>query len=133
MTHERVARFRTRQWAELAQSELVGIAAEHEFSLDAYCVMPDHVHVLLAGLNARSSLPAFAHRFKQSLGFRFKQATGEPLWQRSYHDHVIRPDEPWQHHARYILENPVRAGLAQHAGDRPFSGPPLAFDDFGQV
>ena len=87
--------------------------------------MPDHIHALLEGEAAlRSDLRRFAHRFKQALGFRFKQSTAKTLWHRSYYDHVVRPDEPLEAHAAYILGNPVRAGLVDTIDAWPFSGPP---------
>lgn len=90
--------------------------------------------MLLSGdQDAASSLTAFAHQFKQSLGYRFKQITGSQLWQRSYHDHVLRPDEPLEHHAAYILNNPVRARLVSTAAEWRFSGPREAFRENGQV
>jgi putative transposase len=39
-----------------------------------------------------------------------------------YHDHVIRDGEPTVRTARYVLRNPVRAGLARRTGEYPFAG-----------
>jgi putative transposase len=41
-------------------------------------------------------------------------------WQRDFFDHRLRGDEALEEKARYILENPVRAGLVEKAGDWPY-------------
>lgn len=42
------------------------------------------------------------------------------LWQRAYHDHALRSEESLREVARYIIANPLRAGLAHRIGDYPF-------------
>ncbi|MHB8685206.1 MAG: REP-associated tyrosine transposase [Dehalococcoidia bacterium] len=124
LTDRRAAHFADPTWAEAAAAELAGAATRTGFGLKAYCVMPDHIHVLVEGDAALGSdLRRFAHRFKQQLGFRFKQATELTLWHRSYYDHVVRPDEPLDAHTAYILGNPVRAGLVDTVDAWPSSGP----------
>jgi putative transposase len=81
--------------------------------------MPDHLHVLVEGLQESSDLEAFAKHFKQLTGFRYKRATGRRLWQEGYYDRVLRKDEDLEDAARYVLGNPVRAGLVQHPLDWP--------------
>ena len=44
------------------------------------------------------------------------------LWQPSFHDRVLRDDESDLHVLRYILWNPVRAGLVERPEDYPFLG-----------
>jgi REP element-mobilizing transposase RayT len=90
--------------------------------VSAYCVMPDHVH-LLAEMPEGVSLEAFMKHFKQLSGFRLKAQTGKPAWQVSYYDHVLRREEAVRDVARYIWSNPVRAGLIDDARDYPYSGP----------
>jgi REP element-mobilizing transposase RayT len=125
LTDRRIRHFSAEVWARAATEELLAASTHTGFSLAAYCVMPDHIHALLEGDAALGSdLHQFAHRFKQALGFRFKQSTAKTLWHRSYYDHVVRPDEPLEAHAAYILGNPVRAGLVDTIDAWPFSGPP---------
>ena len=45
-----------------------------------------------------------------------------PLWQEGYYDRVLRPEESEAMVARYIIENPVRAGLVTRPSDYPFVG-----------
>jgi putative transposase len=96
---------------------LASSASRYGFEVVAYCFMPDHVHVLVAG-----SHDASLGRFVQ----HFKQATGHchpGLWQRSYYDHILRQEEDLEDVARYIWANPVRAGMVEHMLAYPYSGP----------
>ena len=84
--------------------------------------MPDHVHVLAVGEALESDLEAFMARMKQGTGFHFKKLHRASLWQDGYYDRILRNDEQTVVVARYILENPVRAGLVTDFRDYPFSG-----------
>ena len=44
---------------------------------------------------------------KQLKGIVSKQA-GISIWQKSFHDHIIRNREDYEEHLRYIYENPIR-------------------------
>jgi putative transposase len=93
-----------------------------EFALIAYCFMPDHLHLLVAGGSERSDLCSLVKAFKQATGFSHRRCTGDALWQHGYHERILRDDEHTWTVARYILENPIRAGLAVRLGDYPFAG-----------
>jgi putative transposase len=107
---------------------------EKGFTVEAYCFMPDHLHLLVL-TDAENDLIRMVHRFKQQTGwwFRNRCAAGglkasptspterSVLWQKSYYDHVLRQDEDVREVIRYILENPIRAGLVESANDYPYS------------
>ena len=42
-----------------------------------------------------------------------------PIWQAGYYDHALRIEEDIQTVARYIVANPIRAGLVQKIADYP--------------
>jgi len=107
---------------DLALAALDESLTKHQFTLHAYCFMPDHAHLLVGGDTA-SNLRGFVHHFKTLTGFRYKKATRRSLWQISYHDHVLRRDEDLHDVAAYIWHNPVRAGIASNAESYPYSGP----------
>ena len=87
--------------------------------------MPDHVHVLVYGTTERADFRAFALLFKKLTGFYHRKQVGRRLWQVGYYEHVLRDDEVTETVARYILENPIRAGLTQALGEYPFAGSDL--------
>lgn len=60
--------------------------------------------------------------FKQKTSYYFKRVTGYKLWQENYHEHVLRNDEDVEKVIKYILHNPVRAGIVRNYYDYPYSG-----------
>lgn len=91
------------------------------FPLCAYCFMPDHCHVLVQGSEG-SDLADLMKRFKQRSAFAYKQKTGKALWQKGYHDHLIRNEDDELESFWYIMQNPVKAGLVDNIGDYLFLG-----------
>ncbi len=98
-------------------------SARSSFEVLAYCFMPDHLHLLVQAMG-KADLVAFMRLFKQLSGYDYRQLTGDPqaLWQTSYYDHVLRPEEDVRDVARYVWGNPVRAGLADSPREYPYSG-----------
>jgi len=84
--------------------------------------MPDHLHLLVEGTLSDCDLKHFAGLAKQYSAWAFKCQEGGRLWQPSYHDHVLRDEESELCFIRYIVENPVRAGLVQRPEDHPYLG-----------
>jgi putative transposase len=121
-TFDRTPRFHDPSIARAVESLLQQHAAREGFDVPAYCLMPDHVHVLLEGRGASADLQSFVHRWKQDTAFRIRRSHGVVLWQRSYFDRTLRDDESTVAIAVYILENPVRAGLAAHPLAYPWLG-----------
>ena len=80
----------------------------------AYVVMPDHLHWLLQ-LGEVDSLSQCVQRLK-SLSSKALQAA---LWQKGFHDRAVRKEDDLAAIARYIVYNPVRAGLAHKVGAYP--------------
>jgi putative transposase len=97
-------------------------AAEEQFAVVAYCFMPDHLHLLIEGRSKSSDCRRFISRAKQFSGFHYTKAFGCRLWQRYGFERVLRNGETTLSVARYIMENPVRAHLAERVEDYPFVG-----------
>jgi REP-associated tyrosine transposase len=84
--------------------------------------MPDHAHILVEGLTAAADLRSFAKMAKQRSGGVYRRRFRERLWQEGYFERVLRDlDDAWEC-ARYIINNPVRAGLVGLPHDYPFLG-----------
>jgi putative transposase len=83
--------------------------------------MPDHVHVLLAGQSTDACALHFVAAWKQTTGYRHARTCQGRLWQPGYYDRILREGESDACVARYILENPVRGGLAGEVGEFPFA------------
>ncbi|WP_343124091.1 transposase [Luteibacter sp. UNC138MFCol5.1] len=84
-------------------------------TLLAWVLMPDHWHGLLE--LGCTSLPECMSRFKACSA----RATGRgSIWQSGYHDSAVRSGASLIEAARYIVANPVRAGLVRRALDYPY-------------
>ena len=75
-----------------------------------YCVMPDHVHLLvvLTGRHGGRPLPEVIKRFKSYTDHLYREMSGSSLWQRGYYEHVIRNQADFDAAAEYIQTNPAR-------------------------
>ncbi len=77
--------------------------------------MPDHWHGLVE-LGERDNLSIVMNRLK---AFTSRSMNG-PVWDRGFHDRALRRDENVIAVARYIVANPLRAGLVQNVMDYPY-------------
>jgi putative transposase len=121
-THRRRALFTTADTVALILEQIVRSAHENGFAIIVYAFMPDHVHLLVEGLSESSDCKQFIARAKQYSGYCYSRRYKDTLWQRYGFEHVLRHDELTLVVARYILENPVRAGLVTRVEDYPFVG-----------
>lgn len=85
----------------------------------AWVVMPDHLHWLLA--LKRGSVSELMRRVKGRSARRINSALKcrGRVWQGGYHDRALRREEDILSVARYIVANPLRAGLVARVGDYP--------------
>jgi putative transposase len=104
------------------RTQIERAAGEQNVALLAYCYMPDHLHLLTEGKTDDSDCLRFIARAKQYSGFHYKARFDHRLWQRYGYEHTLRSDEAAVCVARYILENPVRAGMVACIKEYPFSG-----------
>jgi putative transposase len=87
----------------------------------AYVVMPDHLHWLMS-LGEQGSFSSVVSMMKRHTSRKINEqtgGTGKGIWQRGFHDHALRRDEDVARVARYVVANPLRAGLVQRIGDYP--------------
>jgi len=119
-TKNRRSLFQNKKYGELVKSSLSTGAFGIQTELFAYCLMPDHLHLLLAPKG--SDLVDLINRWK-SFSANLLQRNGliGPCWQRGFYDHALRKDEDIRTTAEYIVNNPVRLGLAMGWGEYPFS------------
>ena len=97
-------------------------------SILAYCLMPDHFHLLVAPNEDGISTLDFVDRFKgRTTKESWKFGWNGRLWQPRSFDHVLRKEESVASVVDYILDNPVRSGLCETRTDYPWAG---RLDDF---
>jgi hypothetical protein len=93
------------QWE--CPTDILETAAQRNFSLHAYCIMPDHVHFLCEGLSETSDLVQFVDALKQRTAYEFKKTHGQRLWQMLY---------KYQPFAAPALAIPLQQCSARHLG-----------------
>ncbi len=114
---------------------------EKAYQLDAYCIMPNHVHAVFTpllqdesltpkqtgkGLRFVSDLPdleAIMHSLKSytaNQANNLLQRSGE-FWESESYDHWVRDDEEFRRIVKYVLDNPVKAGLVNNWRDWQWS------------
>lgn len=80
-------------------------------TIGEYVIMPDHVHLLLVihtdELGRPMVAPTMSRIVQQLKGYVTKRI-GVSIWQKLFFDHVIRNQQDYQEHVKYIYENPMR-------------------------
>ena len=84
-----------------------------------WVLMPDHLHLLVA-LGGTEPLSKLMQRIKSLTARRACSAGLGKAWSSGFHDHALRREEEIAATARYVVMNPVRAGLVSRVGDYPF-------------
>jgi putative transposase len=114
--------FRHHELAELILALYSARRDRGEMALHAYCIMPDHYHMLvtLHGDASISSVVRATHSLFAPTCRRVAKVRGR-LWQRRFYDHVIRDAADFQTRLSYVHGNPVRAGLVEEPVAYPWS------------
>lgn len=87
-----------------------------------YCFMPDHQHLIITGMRGDSDIWKVIVSYKQKTGFWMSTNKPGMRWQKDFYDHIIRVNKDVATQVRYILDNPVRKGLASCWEEYRFKG-----------
>ena len=97
------------------------------YQLHAWCIMPNHVHVLIEPLMNLSTIvqgwKSFTARWivKKQIECSLRIPAPNQVWMREYWDRYIRDEEHYRLVVDYIHRNPVKAGLCRAPEDWPWS------------
>ena len=121
VTHQRQSVFSSINAGRIVVREMMRSVRYGHTDTLAFVVMPDHMHWLfmLAGERTLSSVVGAVKRHSARQINTKSSMRGRQVWQRGYHDHALRREEDVIHAARYIVANPLRAGLVKRVGDYP--------------
>ena len=112
---------------EALRSAVRGTRARHPFHIDAWVVLPDHMHCMWTLPPDDCDFPARWQMIKalfsrdvprvavRSASLLRKRESG--IWQRRYWEHIIRDEADYAAHMDYIHFNPVKHGLAANAAE----------------
>ena len=120
VTHLRAPWFLDLYTARLLVMEMQRLEKEGAAIWLAWVVMPDHFHALLS-LTGQTSLDALMNMLKgrSARVINARHSRTGSFWQTSFHDHALRSEEDRLEIARYVVANPLRAGIAERLGDYP--------------
>ena len=113
----------TKEFHSTFREVMLHAAVREDLFCPAYCLMPDHLHLIWMGL-CRESDQLNAMKFLRT---HLEPALGRGReWQHQPHDHVLRQKERMRNafasFCSYTLANPVRAELVKVAREWPYSG-----------
>jgi putative transposase len=123
-THGKQAYFHKHQVAQYIADEIKHRAYNTgEIIIFAYCIMPDHLHLLFKlnneyGKTLQTWIAAFK-RYTARLLNQLENIT--PLWQKNFYEHVVRTDESMKEIAKYIIYNPIRKNMVSDWQEYRFS------------
>ena len=99
------------QYGRIAQEHLLKIPLLHpDICLDQYIVMPNHIHAIVAlKRDHHSNLSTVIGQYKTSVTRKIRETEPDMLvWQRSFHDHVIRDQKSYEKIWNYVTFNPQK-------------------------
>jgi len=116
---------------ELLRDEVRKVRQAYPFRIDAWVVLPDHMHCLLTLPPEDADFPLRWRLIKTGFSKHLprverrsmvRQQRGERgIWQRRYWEHLIRDERDLQAHVDYIHFNPVKHGHVARVADWPYS------------
>ena len=119
-THVRKPLFRDIWAGRIVVEEMRRLDHDEYVKSMAWVLMPDHLHWLLE-VGQDVSLSGImmyvkgraAHRINSEIHYHGR------IWNKGFHDHALRKEDDVRNIARYIIANPLRAGLVRHIGEYP--------------
>jgi len=97
------------------------------YTLHAFCIMPNHVHLVCTPLEKSDgtyhSLTAILHSLKRYTAREANRILGRggAFWQAESYDHVVRDEREFRRIIAYVLNNPVKAGLVSTWEEWPWN------------
>lgn len=125
VTYERKPLFANTEYAQIVVNQWKHYESAYQFTLDAYCVLPDHCHVVL-NVGALKTISQILNAVNSYIATLINREQGrkikEKIWEGRPWDEVIRDEEMYWQKIAYTLLNPWRAGLVKEPFDvYPFS------------
>jgi putative transposase len=116
---------------DLLRQVVQGVRRRYPFHIDAWVVLPEHMHCVFSlpegdsdfSLRWRLIKSGFSRALPKTESLStVRQASGERgIWQRHYWEHLIRDELDFQRRIDYVYVNPLKHGLVKRVGDWPYS------------
>ena len=94
---------------KLAEQAILDIETYYDnASIEAYSILPNHLHLLLR-LDATTTQNApTVSRIVKNMKEHVTRVYGKSVWQKGFHDHVIRSEQEYQNAWNYVTFNPAK-------------------------
>jgi REP-associated tyrosine transposase len=104
------------------ERQLLEVRDEHSWTLHAYCLLPNHYHLIVE--TRRAKLSAGMHRLNGRYAQRFNRRYDRVghVFQNRFGSYVISSEEHFERALAYVRANPVEAGLCRSIEEWPWSG-----------
>ncbi|NMC16104.1 MAG: transposase [Chloroflexi bacterium] len=116
VTYKRVKIFLDDICTESFFDALGKVKDTHHFELLAYCVLPDHIHLLMTLDNTDSNFSSRIKEIKRKATLAIREHLQNPslhVWQDRFWEHTIRDDNDLKMHFDYIHYNPIKHGYSE--------------------
>jgi putative transposase len=111
------------------------IKTYHPFNIEAYCILPDHIHFIWSLAEDDNNYSMRIAQIKRRFSKQFAEIFDLPkdisesrqkrkeltIWQRRFWEHWIRDENDLNRHIDYIHYNPVKHGLVSSVQDWKYS------------
>ena len=96
------------------------IVGRYDWQVHVFCLMPNHYHLVLETTVERLSAGMHALNGRHARQFNERHGRSGHLFQKRFDARIIDRDRVFRRACEYVVENPVRAGLAQRSTDWPW-------------
>ena len=120
VTHDRKPFFSEKESAEILLIAIKQTQNRNPFDLIAYCLLYDHLHLLIGLPYEDNSFSQKVRSIKRSTTLGIRKSLGKPdlvIWQNRFWEHTIRDEEDFKNHFDYVHYNPVKHGYVNDYAD----------------
>ncbi len=114
--------FKLTEYGKIVDNIINNLPTNYNAFIERYVIMPNHIHMIIiiteneclraireSPLRGRSIISKIIGYIKMNTSKRIREVFGDTnIWQRGFHDHIIRDHRDAEKIAKYIYENPSR-------------------------
>ena len=122
-TYSRKEIFKNQRACEFLRSIISYYRFVCKFKLYSYCIMPEHLHMIIQTLSKQYDISTIMKEIKGTFAREYNILTrkGGEIWQWKFYDSVIKDESDLMTKINYTFENPVRKGMVKNATEYEFS------------
>ncbi len=129
VTYERKNLLIDQKERDLLRTIWNGVRSRHPFEIIAYCILPNHFHMIMTLPERDSNFSMRIREIKRLFSMQYPGEKSNTLsvsrlkrkessvWQRRFWEHAIWDEDDLKHHVEYIHFNPVKHGLVDQVCD----------------